>query len=693
MAFLTPLILLGLGALAIPVFIHLIQRERKRVVMFPSLMFLERIPYKSTQRRRIHNWLLLALRLAALALVVAAFARPFLKRPELTAVAAGGAREIVLLVDRSYSMGYGDRWARATSAAREALGRMGPSDRVSLVFFATGAEAAVRSTTDEATIAAALGSATPGSGATRFGPALKLAQSILADSRLPRKEVVIVSDFQRSGWRRDEASRLPDGVVVTPVLIADAATSNVLVSSVKLGREEFSGRERVTAAAALINRAAAAVENLSVTLEIDGREVQTLTTRIDPNGSTSVSFAPFTLGQAFMRGTVRAGSDRLAADNSLHFVLSPARPVGVLIVDRPGAPRDASLFLGRALAVGTSPQFSVDVRTPDLVSDRELETRSVVILNDVAVSDGSFARRLTAFVQRGGGLLYVVGDRSAWPGESLTAPAVLANAVDRSTGRPAALGTLDYSHPVFEVFKAPRSGDFSAARFYRYRAVTVPPSARVLARFDDGGVALAGGTEGRGRTLLWASTLDNFWNDLVLKPVFVPFLHRVMTYLADYVETPPWLTVDQVVDARLRLQETAAQPSTAAPPAAAAGSPLLVLTPSGRRVETAPDRGLVALEEQGFYEVRNPDEPAAAAGVIAANVDIAESDLAAMDPRELQLAASGGPDRAGAAAATEPLGPVEQERRQSVWWYLLLAGIVLMATEIVMANRLPGRPV
>ena len=51
---------LGLGAIAVPVFIHLIQRERKRVIQFPSLMFVQRIPYQSVRRRRIHNWLLLA---------------------------------------------------------------------------------------------------------------------------------------------------------------------------------------------------------------------------------------------------------------------------------------------------------------------------------------------------------------------------------------------------------------------------------------------------------------------------------------------------------------------------------------------------------------------------------------------------------------------------------------------------------
>ena len=56
MAFLTPLFLVGLGAIAIPVLVHLIQREKKRVVEFPSLMFVRRIPYQSVRRRRIRHW-------------------------------------------------------------------------------------------------------------------------------------------------------------------------------------------------------------------------------------------------------------------------------------------------------------------------------------------------------------------------------------------------------------------------------------------------------------------------------------------------------------------------------------------------------------------------------------------------------------------------------------------------------------
>ena len=120
MNFLAPLFFVALAGLAIPVLLHLTQREKKQIIRFPSLMFVRRIPYQSVRRRKIQNWLLLMVRMAALALIILAFTRPLLNRAD---VPAGGAsaREVVILVDTSYSMGYADRWARAQAAAREQI--------------------------------------------------------------------------------------------------------------------------------------------------------------------------------------------------------------------------------------------------------------------------------------------------------------------------------------------------------------------------------------------------------------------------------------------------------------------------------------------------------------------------------------------------------------------------------------------
>ena len=51
------------------------------VQQFPSLMFVRRIPYQTVRRRKIRDLALLLVRLTALALIIAAFARPFLWRP------------------------------------------------------------------------------------------------------------------------------------------------------------------------------------------------------------------------------------------------------------------------------------------------------------------------------------------------------------------------------------------------------------------------------------------------------------------------------------------------------------------------------------------------------------------------------------------------------------------------------------
>jgi hypothetical protein len=60
-----------------------------------------------------------------------------------------------------------------------------------------------------------------------------------------------------------------------------------------------------------------------------------------------------------------------------------------------------------------------------------------------------------------------------------------------------------------------------------------------------------------------------------------------------------------------------------------------------------------------------------------------------MDPQELVAAVIG---RATPVASQQEqpaeLTPQEAERRQSVWWYLLVAGLLLLATEMAVANRL-----
>ncbi|PYQ98995.1 MAG: hypothetical protein DMF96_08820 [Acidobacteria bacterium] len=681
MAFLTPFFLLGLSAIAIPVLIHLIQREKKRVIEFPSLMFVRRIPYQSVRRRRIRHWALLLMRAAAIALIVAAFARPFIHQGPVAAAVGGGAREVVILLDQSASMGYGDHWSRARDAARAVVRGLGADDRATLVLFDKNAEENMRATSDRTRLEAAINAAHVGSGATRYGPALKLAESILSRSAIKRREAVLVSDFQRSGWSGSEEVRFPEGMTVSTVSVASPNSANLAVPSVTFARASFSGQERITVTAGLSNKGDEPLKDVPVTLTIDGHEIQTERATVAPHAAGSVTFAQFTLTGPNVRGSVRAGADLLPADNIFHFVLAPSEPVSLAIVDS-GDRSDGSLFLSKALSIGTTPTFHVDVASASRVTPTAFDKRAVAVLNDTMFPPAGGGGVLKRFLERGGGLLVVTGDHTTWPpGEAELLPGRLGATVDRTSGRSGSLGYLDYSHPVFEVFKAPRSGDFSAAHVFRYRALQTLPTDRILARFDDGAIAAAERKVGAGRAIVWTSTLDDSWTDIGVKPIFLPLVHQLVRYLAHYEPATSWFTVGQVLDLTARAKGRADK------------SDRIVVTPSGERISQSSagegSEGLLELNEQGVYEVRSSGAAAGRPEAIAVNLEPAESDLASIDPRELVAAVTGHATLVEAQPAqAQEMTREESERRQSLWWYLLMAGLLLLAAETVISNHL-----
>jgi hypothetical protein len=312
-----------------------------------------------------------------------------------------------------------------------------------------------------------------------------------------------------------------------------------------------------------------------------------------------------------------------------------------------------------------------------LLRPQDLSDVGVVLLNDAPWPSAAAGQALHAFASRGGGVVAALGSHSAPSAWDASGAGLLGNArdaavvVDRSTDWGGTLGFLEYDHPVFELFRRPRSGDFAGARFLRYRTLRPPDAASVLARFDDGNPALVETRLGDGRVIVWSSSLDTLWNDLPLQPVFLPFLHRLLAHAARYVERPAWRRVGDVLEL----------------PTLAKGR-WVGLDPLAVRGLRGGNGRFVALDAAGFYELRPSDaEGEAAVLTVAVNVDPAEADLTPADAEEVK----GGLMRAaGGAAATRALeGDADEAApRRDGWWFLLLAALALLAAETALSNRL-----
>ncbi len=685
MSLLVPAFLAGLLALAIPLWVHLRNRRRSETVRFPSLMFLHQIPYRSVQRQLLQHRLLLAARALALALLALAFARPFMPS-EVQGLDAAGAREVVIVLDDSWSMGYGDRWDQATAQARRVLAGLGSSDRVSLVLFSSEPRVAARSMADASDALAALSVATPGSGTTSYTAGLRAARRILAESTLPRRLVVLISDFQKSGWDPDTSVQMPAGTTVRPIWVGGSA-ANISVADIDLrvgpGGEDLAAAT-VAVGARITSQGLPAGASITARLEVEGAPAQSRSIDVPANGSVRVSFDPVVIGDHPLRATLYAGDDLLPADNEMHFVIPVGRGVGVLLLDHPAGTRAGSFYIERALKIGARPLFRVDREVLGALGSRDLAGYDLVVLNDAGNPNAGSLAALLAYTRSGGGVLVVLGERTEpGPVEELFTPFGIGEVVDRTVELGAKLATLDTTHPALELFARPGSGDFTAAHFYRYRALVPEPVEGVLARFDDGRAALVESSIGEGRVLVWTSILDMYWNDFARQPVFLPFIQQVARYVAGYREPRPWLKAAQPVGARQLVEVASAGSATRA-------SGVEVVATSGQRVNVA--AGETTRLETGFYRVAwTGGDEGAGDGWIAVNLDRAEADLTPMDPEEVAAAVVW---RAGGSVEQQleqPPDPGLIERRQSVWWYLLIAVFLLLTLETALSNRVSSR--
>src|SRR5436305_10949582 len=135
MGFLTPFMLFGALAAAIPVAIHLFFRSRYRTVPWAAMKFLLTSVEQTSRRLKFQELLLLLLRMLVLAMLAFAFARPISSM--LRGTGRGDAVDAVFVMDVSYSMGARDgaetRFERAQAGAVRIIEELPPYSSVKVV--------------------------------------------------------------------------------------------------------------------------------------------------------------------------------------------------------------------------------------------------------------------------------------------------------------------------------------------------------------------------------------------------------------------------------------------------------------------------------------------------------------------------------------------------------------------------------
>ncbi len=673
MNFLAPLFLLGGLLVAVPVVLHL-TRRRREPLLFPSFLLLQMTSATARfKRRRFRNIPLLILRCLALLLLAAAFAEPVLRGGTLAAT-GGAPLDLAVLVDRSLSMTVGDRMEMAREAAGEELGGLGRNDRAIVLGFDGRAAAYTELTGEPGVLRQAVAGLSAGGGGTSFVSALGLAGRLLPAASGRRREVVLISDLQRSGFEdgRPQPS-LPPGVGLRVRQVGRTPPANTWIAEVIVAP---AAREQVVVSAEI--RFAPTSQRPEwdgeVELLLSGRTVDRQSLTATADRLATARFSPVLRPSEPLAAEVRLPEDALAGDDRFHFVIHPE--AAIRVADLGGSP--PSVYVREALGVGVAPGFLLD-RAPARGEEavrRALDGSRVALIRDPGRLDAGAMRAVREFVEQGGGLVMAMGPRrlsrvAATELETF-APALPGEFVDRDpAGR---LGDFAARHPVFEPFGDSGPAGLGGLAFFRYRNFSgVAPDAETLARFDDGKPAIVESVRGEGRILLFASSLDAEWTDLPRRPAFVPFLHRMVEVAVGYERIPIAYRVGESVD-----------PASAfrlSPSASREDDEVLADSPSGQRTILT-GTGALRLEEPGLYRARRPG--AAEFRQIGVNPPLAESDLRALDAADVRMAAAAPTEPESEVAAT---GATPELPGRAAWWLLLGALVLLLASEAWAANR------
>jgi hypothetical protein len=675
LGFLVPAFLAGLGALLVPVLLHLRHKDRDRPVRFPSLMFLEKLPIRTERRQRISDWPLLLLRALLLTLLVLAFARPVLTTRN-TITGDTRTRAVVVLVDRSLSMGYTGVWTRAMDSAKAVIQRLDAGDRVAVVAYDDAADVLQRLTTDKAAAQGSLGRLTPARRGTRLAPALRVARQLLLDAPFAAAEIVVISDLQRASAQGIAGVELPAGVKVRGIGVGAPSWVNSAVRTVEAKRVMQGDRSMLAVKARIQSHGLTAPRTVQAALSVNGRDAGTQSATLSATGETVVTFAPVPAPDGAVSVRVALPADALAADDSMVAVVPRDDALRVALVAPDGG---ETMFAERALSIGQAPAVVVERTSAAPTSAEALARTSVVLFWDVAPTPGA---ALEAWMTKGGGVVVVAGPRLAARRGDLPAylPVKAGGMADRVSDRGGALRDLRLDHPLFAPFRdVPEA--LRAVRLWRYGRFDAKPSAEVLARFDDGAPAVLEQRIGDGRAVTLALPLDNSGGDFPLQPTFLPFMRQLVLHTSGRDATPLWhLTGESWI-----------VPTTI--------TDAVVQTPTGQLVRPRADSSgnAVALADGGLYTAfreRVTGEPAA---ILAVNVAPSESELTPIDTTELLLGVKTAAVVDSARATGAPETPEELERRQNPWRLLLIVAAVVLLFETILATTgrrgLARRPV
>lgn len=560
----SPAFLWALAALAAPVIVHLINRERAVMLKFPSIRYIDASRLPQQGRRRLRDYLLLLLRLLVYAAVVLALANPRWVENAQAAAGADEAPVAVFVVDASASMGHRASSNQIDEALRQYIDGLPSDTRIGLVVYDDQLRASLPPTSDHDAVMQTWSDATkPYNRAGKPAVGLTEAAELLGDRA---GELYVFSDFQASDWQNAPAPALPSGAKLEFVSVRPDPWRNVSLQWAK-AYPKRDGAVKIFARVRNDNDEPTPIvleleePNISTEAEIPPRTSELVTLTIPAEQAPAEPRA----GELHVRVDTEESwpeSNLYQVDDRYHFWLGKpqATVVGAMVPmeEEPAKMREAS-FVARALEVGdesTAGQFDFMALTPENQNWQD-EVDALYLPGTGAYFDQEAWAQIREFVESGH-VLFVTPSKAAPRLFRGLRESGLANTAYVGKPRRARdantiyrIGELPDNGSLAQVFEEDAREDLYLTDIYEHWLLRPGAGAEVLLKTESGDPLLIRERVGNGAVIISALDFDPDYTDLPLRNSFVPLLWETLGESVDANRANPSLEVGEDIPAEL----------------------------------------------------------------------------------------------------------------------------------------------
>ena len=300
----------------------------------------------------------------------------------------------------------------------------------------------------------------------------------------------------------------------------------------------------------LVNASAQATQT-RLTVEIDGKQVARRPAEL-PGSGPQIERIPVVFdkpGGHSLKVSIDA-RDALEADNTFYTTVqvNPRLPVLLVNGDIDAArEKSAAFYLQAALeSVSDDPaadSIPVQVVAPADLASLKLDKYRVVILSNVPDLPTAQVAPLEQFVQAGGGLAILLGDRcdtkfyndvlgaQTRPLGSLLPADIHSRLGAAGAGEPLQIVEIEADHPLLARFKGPLRSALAGISIYQAYGLA-PRDGGVLASMDSQMPLIVERRYGQGRAILFATLPKPSWTDWPVRRAFIPLASSLVNYLA-----------------------------------------------------------------------------------------------------------------------------------------------------------------